>query len=91
MTVRGSSYALGDPAGDLPSSADVEDSPPADSTDVIPQGRFWVLAASEGGVDSNRAFKYLCRTPPPDEARDLLQSASGLARCAERRLQHQRR
>jgi hypothetical protein len=94
MTVRGS----GDLAGDCPPSVDDVGSQPANSADVIPKGRFWVLASSDeeagsetedDGVASDRVFRYLCRSPSPDEARDLSESVSGLARRAERRLHRQ--
>ncbi|KAM0850245.1 hypothetical protein ACQ4PT_053209 [Festuca glaucescens] len=99
MTVRGDGDLSGDLAGELPSPADLEASSSSTSKELLPQGRFWVLAASEDGSSSereeeevsNQSFKYLCRPPSPDEGRDLLETTSGLARWAARRLQRQRR
>ncbi|KAM0869527.1 hypothetical protein ACQ4PT_040618 [Festuca glaucescens] len=90
----------GDCEGDsiLPAAGDTSTS--SGSTELIPQGRFWVLAAEDQGSSSEveeetggseSAFRYLCRSPSPDDGRDLIESASGLARRAERRLERQRR
>ncbi|KAM0838614.1 hypothetical protein ACQ4PT_060844 [Festuca glaucescens] len=100
MTVRRSGDCPGDCEGEsiLPAVDDTSTS--SGSTELIPQGRFWVLAAEDQGSSSEveeetggseSAFRYLCRSPSPDDGRDLIESASGLARRAERCLERQRR
>ncbi|KAM0882467.1 hypothetical protein ACQ4PT_032282 [Festuca glaucescens] len=102
MTVR-PGVVSGDWAGDPPSPAAVAGSPPISSSERAALGRFWALvdddlgSGSEGEDEeeieggSARADIYLCRSPSPDVGRDLVETASGLARRAEKRLQRQRR
>ncbi|XP_051198130.1 uncharacterized protein [Lolium perenne] len=96
MTVRRSGDGPGD-GGELPASAGVS-SPPL-STSRPPLGRFWALSSddldssSDEGDDEGcpaKALAYLCRSPSPDEGRDLSETSSGFARRAERRLERQR-
>ncbi|KAM0907737.1 hypothetical protein ACQ4PT_015888 [Festuca glaucescens] len=102
MTV-GSGVLSGDGAGDSLSPAAVVGSLPISSSERAALGRFWALvdddlrSGSEGEDEdeieggSARADYYLCRSPSPDVGRDLVETASGLARRAEKRLLRQRR
>jgi hypothetical protein len=102
MTV-GYGDLAGDRAGDLPSPSLTEGSLLTVSSQRAALGRFWALVdegsqASSDGEEgdkfeggSMRADCYLCRSPSPDENRDLEETSSGLDRRAEKRLLHQRR
>ncbi|KAM0840518.1 hypothetical protein ACQ4PT_059606 [Festuca glaucescens] len=82
-----------------PQAAGASSTPPV-SLEPSRLGKFWVLADEDSTSISEEedattmsagAFKYLCRSPSPDAGRDLVESASGLARRAEKRLERQRR
>ncbi|KAM0886797.1 hypothetical protein ACQ4PT_029469 [Festuca glaucescens] len=82
-----------------PRAAGASSTPPV-SLEPSRLGKFWVLADEDSASSSEEegattvsagAFKYLCRSPSPDAGRDLVESASGLARRAEKRLERQRR
>jgi hypothetical protein len=75
-------------------------SKPSGSSESTPHGKFWVLAdedltssseEEDATTISASAFKYLCHSPSPDVGLDLVESASGLARRAKKRLERQRR
>jgi hypothetical protein len=102
MTV-GDCDLAGDRAGDLPSPALTGGSPLTTSSQRAALGRSWALVddgsqSSSDGEEgdefeegSKRADYYLCRSPSPDENRDLVETTSGLDRQAEKRLLRQRR
>ncbi|KAM0829518.1 hypothetical protein ACQ4PT_066808 [Festuca glaucescens] len=82
-----------------PQAAGASSTPPV-SLEPSHLGKFWVLADEDSASSSEEedattvsagAFKYLCRSPSQDAGRDLVESVSGLARRAKKRLERQRR